>query len=430
MVLLLDTGVPVLLARIGNYPLHHGSLGVVRTVGRLGVPVHAVVEDRFTPVALSRHLTSGIVWPTTGCEEPERLVDGLLSIGRAIGARCVAVPTDDEAAVLLAEHARRLKECFLIPPVPAPLPRLLACKASLHRICTEIGVPSPRSRAPESRDELVDAGRELGYPLVLKNLAPFSRLRTPAVSGTTTAVSDERELLDRFPKAAPPPVLVQEYIPRRQAEDWITHLYCGAGGVPRVLFTGLKLRSWPPSAGMTARAVALRNPELARLAERLCRRVGYSGLADLDWRYDRRDGQYKLVDFNPRTGAQFRLFENVHGVDVVRAMHLDLTGRTVPCGAQAEGRVFVAGQLDFASVAAWLRHERRLPPDLLSERPTERAWLCRDDLLPATAEAVRFAALVAGRLLGPERSGPSGCRRPGARRHPVDAMSDGAPLSP
>ncbi|MFE4699129.1 ATP-grasp domain-containing protein [Streptomyces sp. NPDC056738] len=409
MVFLLDDEVPVLLARIGNYPLHHGSLGVVRTVGRLGVPVHAVVEDRFTPVALSRHLTSGFVWPTTGREEPLGLAEGLLSIGRRIGGRCVAVPTDDEAAIVLAEYAHLLKECFLIPPVPAHLPRLLACKASLHRICEEVGVPSPRSRAPTSRDELVDAGHALGYPLVLKNLAPFSRLRTPAVSGTTTVVPDERALLDRFPGAAPPPVLVQEYIPRQQAEDWITHIYAGADGVPRALFTGLKLRSWPPYAGMTARAVALRNPELAGLAERLCRRVGYSGLADLDWRYDRRDGQYKLVDFNPRTGAQFRLFENVHGVDVVRAMHLDLTGRTVPEGAQVEGRVFVAGQLDFASVAAWLRRERRLPPDLRSERPTERAWLCRDDPLPAAAEAIRFTTLVTWRLLRLGRSGPAGC---------------------
>jgi predicted ATP-grasp superfamily ATP-dependent carboligase len=399
VVSLLDNEVPVLLVRIGNYPLHHGSLGVVRTVGRLGVPVHAVVEDRFTPVALSRHLTRRIVWPTTGWEEPERLADGLRSIGRAIGGRCVAVPTDDEAAILLAEYADRLKECFLLPPVPAHLPRLLACKASLHQICTEIGVPSPRSRAPENRDELADAGRELGYPLVLKNLAPFSRLRTPAVSGSTTVVGDERELLSRFPESALPPVLMQEYIPRRQAEDWFTHLYCGPGGVPRVLFTGLKLRSWPPYAGMTARAVALRNPELARLTERLCRRIGYSGLADLDWRYDRRDGRYKLVDFNPRTGAQFRLFENVHGVDVVRAMHLDLTGREVPDGAQVEGRVFVAGQLDFPSVAAWLRGERRLPSDLLRERPTERAWICQDDPLPAVVEAIRFTGLVTRRLM-------------------------------
>ena len=214
----------------------------------------------------------------------------------------------------------------------------------------------------------------------------------------TTVVRDERELLARYPTGALPPVLMQEYIPQEHAEDWITHLYCGAGGTPRVVFTGLKLRSWPPYAGVTTRAVALRNSCLAELAAGLCRRIGYSGPADLDWRYDRRDGRYKLVDFNPRAGAQFRLFQNADGIDVVRAMHLDLTGRDVPDSPQDENRDFVAGQLDLPSAAVWLRDEHRLPPGLFSRRRTERAWLCRDDPLPAAADAIRFAGVVAHRL--------------------------------
>ncbi|WP_326636507.1 hypothetical protein OG884_24330 [Streptosporangium sp. NBC_01755] len=35
-----DPGVPVLLDKIGHYPLHHGAAGVVRTLERLGVAVH------------------------------------------------------------------------------------------------------------------------------------------------------------------------------------------------------------------------------------------------------------------------------------------------------------------------------------------------------------------------------------------------------
>ncbi|MFD3663105.1 ATP-grasp domain-containing protein [Streptomyces sp. NPDC058659] len=406
---LLDPAVPALLAKIGRYPQHHGGLGVVRTLGRAGVTVHAVVEDRLTPVALSRHLSRAFVRPTTGLERQDVLVAALLDIGRSVGTRCVPVPTDDEAAILIAEHYEALSECFLLPRVPPGLPRLLAGKASLHVLCEELGVASPRTRAPVTLDELVDAGRELGFPVVLKNRDAWTRLRNPAVGGTT-AVRDERGLLDRFAPGVLPPLLVQEYIPREWAEDWITHLYCGFGGEPRVAFTGLKLRSWPPYAGVTTRAVALGNPTLVKLAADLCRRIGYSGAADLDWRYDRRDERYKLVDFNPRTGAQFRLFENVDGVDVVRAMHLDLTGRDVPRGPQVEERVFVAGQLDLPSVAAWLREEHRLPPDLLPGPETERAWLSREDPLPAVAEAVRFLGTVARRVGREVRA--SGARRP------------------
>ncbi|MGA6155923.1 hypothetical protein ACPEIC_21505 [Stenotrophomonas sp. NPDC087984] len=103
-----DRSVPALVVKIGHYPLHHGGVGAIRSLGRLGVPMYAVTEDRWTPAALSRYLARTFVWPTTGSERPERLVEGLLRMGRAIGRPTVLLPTDEEAAVLIAEHADRL----------------------------------------------------------------------------------------------------------------------------------------------------------------------------------------------------------------------------------------------------------------------------------------------------------------------------------
>ena len=399
----LDRSVPALLVKVGGYPQHPGGVGVLRTLGRRGVTVHAVVEDRLTPAALSRYAAGRFVRPTTGREEPAALVAALLAIGRDIGRRCVPVATDDEAALLLAEHADRLGECFLLPPVPADLPRRLADKAGLHRLCLEHGVPTPRSRAPASHAALLATGREWGYPLVLKNLEAWTRLRAPVV-GHTTLVRDERELLAACPPGPAPSVLVQEYLPAGQAEDWITELYCPADGATPLAFTGVKIRSWPPGAGVATRVLARDNPALAEQAAGFCRRLGYRGAADLDWRLDRRDGQYKLVDFNPRTGAEFRLFETTDGVDVVRALHLDLTGRRVPTGSRQRARGYVLGQLDLPAAAVWAWRERRLPPDLRPRRGTERAWLCRDDPAPLLAESAWFAAAVARRLLPPAMS--------------------------
>ncbi|MFF1909640.1 ATP-grasp domain-containing protein [Kitasatospora sp. NPDC058218] len=413
-----DRTVPALLVKIGCYPQSHSALGAVRTLGRLGVPVYAMVEDRLTPTALSRYLTGALVGPSTGREPPAELAAALREAAREVrrrtGRRAVAVATDDEAAVLLAEYAQELAEDLLLPPVPPDLPRRLADKGGLYDICRATDTPTPGACAPTDREELLAAARRFGYPLVLKNLASFTRLQRPVV-GHTTVVRTEAELLARCPPAGPsgrasdgssdgssgdfpggPPlgVLAQEYLPAEQAQDWITHLTCGPGGEPLAVFTGAKLRSWPPGAGVTTRARAVANPELAELAERLCRRIGYCGIADLDWRLDLRDGRYKLVDFNPRTGAQFRLFETSGGVDVVRALHLSLTGRPVPRGPQLR-RSYGLGQLDLLSAASAARQERRAPADLWPRRGTERAWLCRDDPLPALAEAARFGSRAA-----------------------------------
>ncbi|GAA1168028.1 putative ATP-grasp superfamily ATP-dependent carboligase [Kitasatospora gansuensis] len=391
-----DRATPALLVKIGHYPQHHGGVGVIRTLGRLGVPVYAMVEDRWTPAALSRYLTGAFVRRTDGSEAPADLLAGLLEIGAAIGRPSVPVATDDEAALLLAEHAEALSRYFLLPPVPSGLPRRLASKAGLFEICRRYGVPSPAAWVPQGYPELLAVGREHGYPLVLKNLEAWTRLRAPAVRHTTV-VHDEAELRAACPPGPVPSVLVQEYLPPEQAEDWITHLYCGLDGAGPVVFTGRKLRSWPPGAGVTTRAQSLPNRELAALAAEFCGRIGYHGVADLDWRLDRRDGRYKLVDFNPRTGAQFRLFQSADGVDVVRALHLGLTGRPIPAGPQLV-RSFGVGQLDLPSAVVTSWRERRLPQDVLPRAGTERGWLCRDDPLPALGETVRFTGTVAERL--------------------------------
>jgi predicted ATP-grasp superfamily ATP-dependent carboligase len=181
-------------------------------------------------------------------------------------------------------------------------------------------------------------------------------------------------------------MIVQEYIPRDQAQDWIVHLYCDANSDCVVLFTGVKLRSWPPHNGPTASAYTMANPELGRLAERFCKEIGFRGIADLDWRLDLRDGKYKLVDFNPRVGNQFRLFETEQGIDVVRALYLDLTGRAVPAGTARTGRRLVVEHIDVVARPAYRGGNgypaAPPPPPPVS---TEFAWLSKDDFLPFLA---------------------------------------------
>jgi D-aspartate ligase len=98
----LDHSAPMILVMVGRYPLHHGTVGAIRSLGQVGVPVNAVPEDGFTPPARSRYLRSCVVWLTNGFEDPAMPFEGLASIGRKLPRQAVALTTDDEAAVLLA----------------------------------------------------------------------------------------------------------------------------------------------------------------------------------------------------------------------------------------------------------------------------------------------------------------------------------------
>ncbi|NEB10808.1 ATP-grasp domain-containing protein, partial [Streptomyces coelicoflavus] len=97
---------------------------------------------------------------------------------------------------------------------------------------------------------------------------------------------------------------------------------------------------------------------------------------DLDFRRCGTTGRYHLLDFNPRPGAQFRLFADTAGLDVVRALHLDLTHRPLPEGAPRPGRVFVVE--NYAPLSA-------LRPARAGRGGRELAWYARDDRAPGRA---------------------------------------------
>ncbi len=431
-----DVDVPAVIVKVGSYPVHHGSVGAIRSLGRVGVPVYAVVEDPLTPAARSRYLRGHFVWPTKGTETEAALVDGLARVGRRLPRRSVAIPTDDEAAVVLAEHAAELEEWYLIPQVTPQLPRMLTSKRGLFEVCRRHGVPTPAATFPSTFDEVEAFARQATFPLVVKNVDPWQRLREPAVPSTTVVATHE-ELCARaqsWPSRLN--VMLQEYIPKHDAEDWIVHAYCDRDSTTLVAFTGVKLRSWPPHAGVTTCACSVENDDLVSQSEVFFRLLGYQGIVDLDWRFDRRDGAYKLVDFNPRVGAQFRLFQDAAGTDVVRALHLDLTGREVPASQPVLGRRLIVENLDPAARVAY----RDEPLGWLAPAGvrTELAWTVADDPIPLLAMTLRFGWMVTQRLIrskvasrrrtaGPFRD-RMGFGRAGGRQH--EGRASVRPLPP
>jgi predicted ATP-grasp superfamily ATP-dependent carboligase len=404
----LDGAVPALVLKFGSYPLNYGGLGVVRSLGRAGVSVDAVVESRNTPLARSRYVRKAFTWRTRGGESDDELLTGLRWIGDRVGQRAVLVTTDDEAATFVARYAAELDGRFLFPRAPEGLVARLASKRGLHQIATEHGVARPEAAFPRTFDELASAAGQVGFPLAVKNSEPWLRLRRPAVSQTTYVASlDQLQTLARR-WAEPYSVILQAHLAREHCEDWFFQGYFDSSSRCLAGFTGRKYRSWPHEAGVTACGVLAPKPELAEETARLCLALGYHGAADVDWRFDRRDGRFHLLDFNPRPGAHFRLFEDLAGLDVVRALHLDLTGRPTEALGPAARR-FVAGHLDpIARLASRKTAERplRAPGEVV-----ERAWWAVDDPVPA-ATALAWIGGAAVHRLGSSRRAV--VRRPGA----------------
>jgi predicted ATP-grasp superfamily ATP-dependent carboligase len=82
--------------------------------------------------------------------------------------------------------------------------------------------------------------------------------------------------------------------------------------------------------------------------------IDYHGILDIGYRHDQRDDQYKVLDVNPRIGCTFRLFTGTNGMDVARALYLNLTGQEVALSRADEGRKWFVEDFDlFSSFQSW-----------------------------------------------------------------------------
>ncbi len=397
---------PTVVLKTGHYVIHHSGLGLIRSLGRLGVPIYAVIENRFTPAARSRYLTGTFVWDTRGLARPP-LVEGLENIGRRLDRRTILIPTDDFAAILIAEEAAKLRRWFIFPESDPNIPRAVANKKLLHGLCKERRIPHPDAVFPNSIRDVHQFLGKATFPVVVKVASGW--LNTTKTASVRIVHSPE-ELLAIYNQAEADQVsncFIQEYIP--DGENWFFHGYCNARSDCLAAFTGQKLRSYPPHAGYTVLGKSVSNDTLRAQAEMLLKAISYAGIVDIDYRFDRRDGQYKILDFNPRVGAQFRLFEDREGTDVARALYRDLTGEAIRRSPQVDNRVIIIEFDDLrASLRGFWNHELTVRDWWRSFKGTrEFAWFKWNDPAPfvmvcvlMVIKGVAKSARLAGRLLG------------------------------
>ena len=143
--------------------------------------------------------------------------------------------------------------------------------------------------------------------------------------------------------------MLQEYIPGGDDQVYIFNGYFDQHSNCLSPFTGRKIRQFPIHTGCASLGVCEKNDQVARMTTRFMKEIGYQGVLDIGYRLDPRDGQYKVLDINPRVGQAFRMFVSHDGLDVVRDMYMDLSGQTRSSAGPITGRKWVIEDFDLIS---------------------------------------------------------------------------------
>jgi predicted ATP-grasp superfamily ATP-dependent carboligase len=373
------------------------GLAIMRTLGVLGVPVYGVDGDLNAPAMLSRYCRGRFRLEFRE-DMPEPYLAGLLAVGKQLGRRAILIATSDETTQFVADHAEALREYFMFPDNSPTLVRRLASKREMFDLAMRHHVPTPQTLFPKNIDDVRGYATTGRFPVMLKGIyGNRLQLRTQT---KMAIVHTAEELLARYREMEDPDdpnLMLQEYIPGGDDQVYIFNGYFNGESDCLVGFTGHKIRQFPVHVGCASLGECRWNETVARTTIDFMKAVGYRGILDIGYRLDPRDGQYKVLDINPRIGQAFRLFVAENNHDVARSLYLDFTGQPQPPVVRREGRRWLIEDYDlissvhyfeegslgplqwlrsFAGVqeGAWFDWSDRAPFWLMLRRLARRAW--------------------------------------------------------
>lgn len=321
----------------------------MRTLGTEGVALYGVDGDRHAPAMLSRYCRERFVLEFKE-DRPGPYLEGLLAIGRRLGRKAVLIATSDETTQFVADHAAALREHFIFPDNSPTLVRQLASKREMFDLATTHNVPTPRTVFPRGIDDVREYAVKGPFPVMLKGIyGNRLQLRTKS---KMALVHTPDELLAQYQLMEDPDnpnLMLQEYIAGGDDQVYIFNGYFNRQADCLVGFTGHKIRQFPVHVGCASLGENRWNETVARTTTDFMKAVGYQGILDIGYRLDPRDGQYKVLDINPRVGQAFRLFVAENDHDVARALYLDYTGQPQPPVVSREGRRWIIEDYDLIS---------------------------------------------------------------------------------
>ena len=356
------------------------GLGVVRSLGRRGIPVY-VVDDEASIARASRFSERAVRVPSLR-DEPSTL-DALETLRRTHGLEgWVLFPTREETVAALARNRSLLARSFRVPTPGWETVRHAWDKRETYRLAGELGISMPRSWFPREEDELGDL--DLRGPVVIK--PAIKEHFFYATHAKAWRADTEEELRRRFRTASsivgPGEIIVQELIPGDGLQQYS---YCAffKDGAPVASMAVQRRRQHPSDFGRASTYVETVDPgPLEEPSVRFLKAIGYYGLVELEYKLDSRDGEYKLLDVNARTWG-YHSVGPAAGVDFPYLLFSDQLGQQVPRTLGRPGVRWVRLTTDVPNAILDMRARTLRPRDYLSSLrgvDTEAVFSARDPL--------------------------------------------------
>lgn len=307
---------------------HVQGLSNVRALGELGIPVY-VLDVVHCLAQHSKYCTKYFQCPNFRSKEFIQFLIDLAKTEQLEGWFLIA--SNDHIVENLSLHAKELDEYYkMLVPNGEQLYRIID-KSKLMQIAVNCGTHIPNTCDLKT----IEQAKDFSYPLLIKGREGLSFYK--ATHQKAIQVNNEQELNYKVNEIAQltNDVMIQELIPFDKNNRVVSFTCFSIDGDIKTYWMGQKLREHPIKYGTATMSQSVLLLEVLEEAKPLMKALNYTGVCEIEFMRDPRDGYYKLIEINPRTWLWVGLAKAC-GIDYAKMMYRYVNGieQTYPTAYQ------------------------------------------------------------------------------------------------
>ena len=332
------------------------GLSVGRSLGYHGIEVYGVDADRHQIGHFSKYVKAS---STLSCKDnQQKLVQDLIFYAKNKNLKPVLLAAGDDEVQFLCDYGDDLKQYFVMPQsYRKEFADVFLNKIGFYEKCVELKAAIPATFFPKSIEDVASISKQISYPAIIKP-ALGHKWREKFKGKKVIEVSAPTELVPKFDYYCPDAteMLIQEVVPGKEDKIAIFGGYFNRNFEPVSVFTGMKIRQYPPMFGSGSLCVSRWLPEIADMSIDIVQKMKYHGICGTEYKWDPRDAQWKLMEINFRPTLWFALTRAANA-DIVYHAYLDLIGQEVDkyIGTQTDGIFWQYLARDAGSILYYLK---------------------------------------------------------------------------
>jgi D-aspartate ligase len=361
----------------------HVSTAIARSLGRHRIPVWLMANHPLP--TYSRYVKRSFPWP--GADHAEGL-SSIVDVAKQHGLHgWVLIAAGDQDMRMIAQNHALLSQYFCVATPDWDTIQWAYDKRLTYSRAAELGIDFPESFHASSLDEIERL--DCRFPVILK--PAFRKSMDEFTQAKAWKADDRDQLLALYKRAIAlvggNAIIVQEWIPGT-GESQYSYAGLWQRGEPVVSLVARRRRQHPIDFGRSSTYVeTIEQNEVEALACRFLKSVNYTGVVEVEFKHDRRDGQYKLLDVNGRFWTWVGLGA-LAGVDFPYLAFRQALGDIVSPGRARPGVAWMHGSRDVIAAYEEISNGTLSLRDYLASFRTRLAFanFALDDPLPAIVE--------------------------------------------